>query len=81
MMGNDKFLVPSKFINALIEWNAPATIKSAEYDKRVTIALLLMCVTAEDLANGKINDEVKNFIFGKYDVKSCFLFMTKLNVD
>lgn len=66
MLGKDKFLVPIKVINALKEWNSPSTISSIEYDKRATIALLLMCVSSEDLANDKVSDDVKNFISGKY---------------
>lgn len=67
MMGKNKFLVPNKVINALKEWNSLCK-SSIEFDKRATIALLLMCVSSEDLANENVNDEVKDFILGKH----CF---------
>lgn len=37
----------------------------SEYDKRVVVALLLVCVNAEDILNHLVGDDVKNFISGE----------------
>lgn len=81
MMGKDKFLVPTKVINALKGWNSSSFKSSVEFDKRATIALLLMCEASEDLANEKVSDEVGDFILGEYQYlyRNNFIFHSTYN--
>lgn len=65
-MGDKKILIPNKVINVLKGWNQNESSSGPDYDKRVTVALLLVCVDTADLVNHKVNDDVKKFIAGKH---------------
>lgn len=46
-------------------WNEQEEKMTPEYDSRIVVALLLVCVKSDDLSNGMVNDDVKDFICGK----------------
>lgn len=66
MLGKNKFEIPFKVIEKLTEWNTRSENDNQKYDKKVVVALLLMCVTFDDLALHNVKQEIKDFIFGKY---------------
>lgn len=66
MLGASKINIPMKVINTLKEWNQQENTMGSDYDKRVANALLLVCVAPEDLAAHKVNNHVRNLIFGKF---------------
>lgn len=57
-------LVPNKVIDTLKEWNEQESKLTPEYDKRVTVALLLVCVTSDDLVKGNVDEPTKELIQG-----------------
>lgn len=63
-LGSEQIEIPSKVINTLKIWNQQEDKMGADYDKRVAIALLLVCVNAKDLLNSMVSEDVKNFISG-----------------
>lgn len=67
MFGKDKFEIPMHIIEKFKDWNTdPDKSKSPQYDKRYINALLLMCVSAENLARHNITDKVKDFMNGTF---------------
>lgn len=64
MLGPKKLEIPLRVIQILKEWNACPKKANQDYDKRVAIALLLMCTNADDLTQRNISQEVKQFICG-----------------
>lgn len=75
MYGANNIVLPSQFINTLKFWNTNAGKSGAEYDKRIVIALLLILVKPQDLADHKVNDDVKNFIYGmQFDIQKRLLY-------
>lgn len=65
MLGDSKIEIPKKVIDTLKGWNQQKDTIGPNYDKRMTFALLLVCVTGEDLAEYKVNNDVRNLIKGK----------------
>lgn len=59
--------MPIEIVNKLKGWNTHSEkATSPFYDRRFTIAMLLMCVSTDDLANHNLNATVKDFIYGMY---------------
>lgn len=63
-------MIPKKVIEVLNEWNTCEDLaQDRKYDQRTINALLLVCVSAEDLAKHIVGDDVKNLLKGMY--KKC----------
>lgn len=81
-MGEKKILIPNKVINVLKGWNQNESTLGTDYDKRITVALLLVCVDTADLVNHKVNDDVKKFIAGEHLFFTIQLvYNTNTNID
>lgn len=70
MLGDCKIEIPKKVINILKEWNQQKDTMGRNYDRRVTFALLYVCISGDDLAEHKVNDDVKNLIIGEFHKSS-----------
>lgn len=69
MVGRKKVKLSAKMVQKFTEWNTVHGIGSTqamEYDERMTIALLLLCVSAADIVSHAIPAEVKHFINSKF---------------
>lgn len=64
MLGMDKLNIPVKVVDTFKAWNTQKPGEE-EYDKRMTIALLLMYVSPVDLAAHSVDIKIKEFISGK----------------
>lgn len=64
MLGTKQLEIPKRVIETFREYNTifPA---SESYDQRMTVALLLMCVSTNDLATHTVDPDIKEFISGK----------------
>lgn len=51
-------------IDTLKGWNSNHEKLNAEYDKRVTVALLLICVTPDEISTFSVSADVKDLIEG-----------------
>lgn len=67
MLGNKQIFIKKEVIVTLEKWNTRPNHQTATYDELMVQALLLCCVNADDLAEGNIGDEVKEFIRGKFN--------------
>lgn len=68
LIGKKKVKLSAKMIERFTEWNTIHGMDSSqarEYDERMTIALLLLCVSVADIARHEIPAEAKSFIHGK----------------
>lgn len=63
-LGGEKIEIPLRIMSIFQLWNTLEDKKGRDYDKRVAIALLLMCVPKEDLARSKVSEGVKDIIYG-----------------
>lgn len=66
MMGSKKFEIPYRVIEVMNDWNIRPEKATYEFDKKFVAALLLMCVSSDDLAKHAVNQEKKDFIFGNF---------------
>lgn len=66
MLGNKQIEIPKKFVETLREWNIKFA-SNREYDNRIIIALLLICVDPEDLSKYNVGEEVKKFMLGRFE--------------
>lgn len=77
MIGQNKIKLSAKMVEKFMEWNTSrnmldgieseeSTQEAMEYDERMTIALLLRCVTPGNIARNAVAPEVKNFIKGNF---------------
>lgn len=57
-------MVPKKVIDTFKLWNE--LYYDEEYDERMCIALLLVCLREEDLQMGTVDNDVRSFIRGVY---------------
>lgn len=75
MIGCNKVLMPNKVIDTFFEWNTDSDqFGGTEYDKKMTVALLLLTTTQDDLVHFNVNQNVKDFIQGnviKYELQCC----------
>lgn len=62
--GPDKLIVPSKVVDKLKRWNTHPEKATEDYDKRATIALLLVCVEPDDLVKNNVSQKAKDLING-----------------
>lgn len=64
MLGNKQVLIPHKVIQTLREWNELQD-NYEEFDELATIALLLVCESADDLAAHNVSKDTKDLILGR----------------
>lgn len=63
LLGRDvKFEIPASAIETFTLWNTGPLKNQELYDKLMIEALVFMFVTPEDMRDGKIDDDVVNFI-------------------
>lgn len=67
MLGASKIEIPKRVIDTLTEWNQQKDKSGPDYDKRVISALLLVCVTEDDLAKHNVSKDIRNLIIGKFN--------------
>lgn len=74
MLGTKRLEIPKRVIETFHEYN---TILAAneKYDQRLTIALLLLCVSTDELATHTVDPDIKKFISGELLIaeKSCYV--------
>lgn len=67
-MGQKQIVIPKKVINTLNEWNTSDIFADElEYDQRLINVLLLVCVSAENLVNRIVDNDVKDLLRGMYE--------------
>lgn len=69
MVGRKKVKLSAKMVQKFTEWNTVhgmGSTQAMEYDERMTIAVLLLCVSAVDIIRHAIPAEVKDFINSKF---------------
>lgn len=63
--GINQIVIPYKVIDALKDWNLNKPFDTS-YDRRVTVALLLVCAPFDTILSQNVSKDAKNFIESKF---------------